>query len=77
MSTPTLPESDAQRHAKIDAGLVAFSKHKGRSLAEIRELWVERAAIRQYVGGLRHRRNAELHAVGDVFEIIVARERHR
>lgn len=69
--------ADEERRAKIDAYLVEFSQHRGRSIASIRELWSERAAIREYLGGLRHRRNAELHAVSDTLEYIAAQERAR
>ncbi len=68
-------QTDAERLAKIDAYLVEFCQHGNRSIAEIREIWSERAAIREYLGGLRHRRNAELHAVSDVMEDVTARER--
>lgn len=69
------PLTDEERRAKIDAYLVEFSRHNGRRIAEVREVWSERAAIREYLGGLRHRRNAELHAIGDAFDVISARER--
>lgn len=70
-------QTDAERLAKIDAYLVEFSQHNGRDIASIRELWSERAAIREYLGGLRHRRNAELHAVSDTMEYVTQRERMR
>jgi len=69
------PQTDQERLAKIDAYLVEFSQHNNRDISEIREIWRERAAIREFVGGLRHRRNAELHAVSDTMELISARER--
>ena len=71
------PQTDQERLAKIDAYLVEFSKFNGRNIHEIREIWRERAAIREYLGGLRHRRNAELHAVSDTMELVTARERMR
>lgn len=67
--------TEDERKAKIDACLVEFSQHKGRRLADVREAWSERAAIREYLGGLRHRRNAELHAVSDTFDYFSTRER--
>ena len=74
MTRPTAP-TDAKRRAKIDAYLVEFSQHNGRDIEDIREIWRERSAIREYLGGLRHRRNAELHAVSDTMEYVSARER--
>lgn len=72
--------TDAERKEKIDSALASLAIAQARSradvsrqLAEIREVWTERAAIREYLGGLRHRRNAELHAVADTFEIFNAR----
>lgn len=68
--------TDAERLASIDRTLAMRALHFARSkadapklLASIRELWSERAAIREYLGGLRHRRNAELHAVADAIEM--------
>jgi hypothetical protein len=66
--------TDEEQKAKVQACLVEFSRHNGRSLSEVREVWSERAAIREYLGGMRHRRNAELHAVGDAFDSFTARE---
>lgn len=72
--------TDAERKEKIDSALASLAIAQARSrtdvsrqLREIREVWSERAAIREYLGGLRHRRNAELHAVADTFEIFNAR----
>lgn len=59
------PTSDDERRKQIGDYLTAFAKARGIPLAEVREEWSERAAIREYLGGLRHRRNAELHAVSD------------
>jgi hypothetical protein len=61
--------TDAERKTAIDAELASIAKHRRRPLAEVREVWGERAAIREALGGLRHRRNAELHAVADTFEV--------
>jgi hypothetical protein len=77
--------TEEERKARIEAYLAEFSRHNGRRLSEVREVWSERAAIREYLGGLRHRRNAELrhrrnaelHAIGDAFDYFVARERGR
>ncbi len=57
-----------QQIAAVDAYLAGFAKARGIPLAEVREEWNERAAIREYSGALKHRRNAELHAVGDTTE---------
>lgn len=69
-------QTEEERKAAIADCIRTFAAGKpGRSLAEIWEIWSERAAIREYLGGLRHRRNAELHAISDTFDIIVERER--
>lgn len=60
--------TDADRTAQIDACLATFAKGRRIPLDEVREEWRERAAIREYLGGLRHRRNAELHAVSDTLD---------
>lgn len=67
--------TEEERIAQIDACLVVFANGRGIAIAEVREEWKERAAIRQYVGGLRHRRNAELHAVADTFDGFTERRR--
>lgn len=66
MSRPKLTEEE--RKAQIYACLDTFAVARGIPIAEVREEWAERAAIREYLGGLRHRRNAELHAVADTFD---------
>lgn len=70
------PMTDEERRKEIDSTLASVAIHFARSkaevtrlMAEIREVWSERAAIREYLGGIRHRRNAELHAVGDAIEM--------
>lgn len=60
--------TDAERQASIRAALSEFATARRIPVAEAGEVWTERAAIREYLGGLRHRRNAELHAVADTFE---------
>lgn len=60
--------TDADRQAAIRSALSVFATERGIPIAEVGEVWGERAAIREYDGGLRHRRNAELHAVADTFE---------
>lgn len=62
------PTTDAERLENINATLTEFTKGRGLQLADVREVWTERAAIREYLGCLRHRRNAELHAVADTME---------
>lgn len=62
------PIPEEERKAKIAECLKVFATGRGIPLAEVVEEWKERAAIREYLGGLRHRRNAELHAVSDTFE---------
>lgn len=57
-----------QQIAAVDECLRVFAKARGIPLAEVIEEWKERAAVREYLGGLRHRRNAELHAVSDTFD---------
>ena len=64
-----------ERLAQIDACLVTFANGRGLPIADVREEWKERAAIREYLGCLRHRRNAELHAVADTFEGYTQRRR--
>lgn len=59
------PTTDEERRTQIGDYLKGFAKARGIAVAEIREEWSERAAIREYLGGIRHRRNAELHAVSD------------
>ena len=69
-------QTEEERLAAIHECLTRFANGvPGRSLPEIVEVWSERSAARQYLGGLRHRRNAELHAISDTFDIIIARER--
>lgn len=70
---PTLTEEE--RLAQIDACLVTFATARGIQIEVVREEWRERSAIRQYQGGLRHRRNADLHAVGDAFDHFPVRKR--
>lgn len=65
--------TNEQRRATIDAGLVQLAKRRGRAVADVREIWTERAAIYEYLGGLRHRHHAELYAYRDVFEIMAGR----
>lgn len=74
--------TDAERKEKIDTELAQLAMHFARSkqdvarkLAEVREVWSERAAIREYLGGLRHRRNAEVFAVADTIEMFNERVR--
>lgn len=62
-------KTDAERLASIDATLATFARGRSLPFALVREVWVERAAIREYLGGLRHRRNAELHAVADTMDV--------
>lgn len=61
--------TDAERQASIRSALSDFAAARRIPLAVVGEVWSERAAIREYLGGLRHRRNAELHAVADTFEM--------
>lgn len=70
--------TDAEQAAAVEQALANFARHRARSraalprvLADVREAWSERAAIREYLGGMRHRRNAELHAVGDTFDMFI------
>jgi hypothetical protein len=71
VSRPTLTE--AERIGQIDACLATFAKGRGIPLDEVREEWKERAAIHEYLGALRHRRNAELHAVATTLEVFTQR----
>ena len=73
MSRPKLTE--AERLAQIDACLVTFATARGIPIAEIRDEWRERSAIREYLGGLRHRRNAELHAIIDTIDVLAHRRK--
>ena len=66
MSRPK--QTEEERVAAIDACLATFATGRGIPLAEVREEWKERASIREYLGMLRHRRNAELHAISDTFD---------
>lgn len=65
--------TEAERRAAIDGTLARFARARSLELANVREVWAERAAIREYLGGLRHRRNAELHAVTDALEWFTGR----
>jgi hypothetical protein len=56
-----------QQIAITKACLVTFATARSIPLDEVTEEWTERAAIREYLGDMRHRRNAELHALGDTF----------
>lgn len=47
------------------AKLALIAKRNGRTLEDVTELWVERAAIREYDGGAR-RSDAEAAAMLDV-----------
>jgi hypothetical protein len=67
--------TDVERKAAIDATLEEFAKGRKLFIADVREVWSERAGIREYLGGLRHRRNAELHAVADTMEWFSERRR--
>lgn len=53
--------------AATAACLVTFAAGRGIPLSEVQEEWTERAAIREYLGGIRHRRNAELNALCDTY----------
>ena len=68
MGDARVKQTDEERLAAIHACLVTFSEGRGIPLAEVVEEWKERAAILEYLSGLRHRRNAELHAIGYVFD---------
>lgn len=60
--------TEAERLKQIHDYLAGFAAARRIPIAEVREEWSERAAIREYVGGIRHRRNAELHAVSDALD---------
>lgn len=60
--------TEAERVKQIDDYLVGVATARRIPIAEVREEWSERAAIREYLGGIRHRRNAELHAVSDALD---------
>lgn len=61
-------QTEEERLAAIHDCLKQFAIGRGIPLAEVIEEWKERAAIREYLGGMRHRRNAELHAISDTFD---------
>ena len=62
-----------QQIAATKACLVTFATARSIPLHEVTEEWTERAAIREYLGGMRHRRNAELHAISDTFAAFAKR----
>lgn len=64
-----------QQIAATAACLVTFATARGIPLPEVTEEWTERAAIREYLGGIRHRHNAELHALSDTFDGFTQRRR--
>lgn len=81
---PATTMTDDERHRKIHIELTRLAVHYARTnaektanLADIREMWSERAAIREYLGALRHRRNAELHGMSDALEMFSEIQRRR
>lgn len=69
--------TEAERVKQIDDYLVVVARARRIPVAEVREEWSERAAVREYLGGIRHRRNAELHAVSDALDGFAQRKRAR
>lgn len=61
------PRTEEERVAQIDACLAAFAQGRDIPLAVVREMWSERAAHHEFVGGTKLRRNAELYAIRDTF----------
>lgn len=57
------------RRTAIDDRLALLAKRSGRTIAEVTELWDERAAIREYEGMAR-RVDAERDAITDVANIV-------
>ncbi len=53
------------RHTAIQDKLALIAKRSGRTLDDVTELWSERAAIREHVGGAR-KVDAERDAIEDV-----------
>lgn len=69
--------TEAERLKQIHDYLAEVAAARRIPLAEVREEWSERAAVREYLGGIRHRRNAELHAVSDALDGFAQRKRVR
>lgn len=61
-------QTDEERLRRIHVCLATFAEGRGIPLAEVIEEWNERAAIHEYVGGVKLRRNAELYAIRDTFQ---------
>ena len=59
--------TEQERLAQIHDCLAAFAEGRRIPLSEVREEWSERAAIHEYLGGTKLRRNAELYAIRDTF----------